>query len=248
MARQGPSTENALEARLRQQGASVTGWNEYRDIQQPYDTGFATIWEYAEAVRLREVDFSAVWEGKCPICGVRGCLRRIPSYERTVTELFPEVRTGKVPVVRLLCRKTGRTVSLLPLELAPFHRYTVPTMLRILVLLHGLFGRGVQSLEDAVLDVVTDDNDLTVGVVGRWSDVAVRGLSRGHAELRKEYDLSGIRSGTGLRGRTGEVVAYLDACGVRGPPASAAEVMPLLQSYSRTTGRFLVGRATQDRG
>jgi hypothetical protein len=220
---------------------------EYRDIQQPYDTGFPTIWEYAEAVRRREVDFSAVEQGKCPICGARGCLRRIPSYERTVTELFPEVRTGKVPVVRFLCRKTGRTVSLLPLELAPFHRYTVPTMLWVLVLLHGLFGRESLSVEDAVLGVVADDNDLTAGVVRRWSDVAVRGLRRGHAELRKEHDLSGIRSGTGLRGRVGEVVAYLDACGVRGPPASAAEVVPLLRSYSRGTGRFLIGRPTQER-
>ena len=181
-------------------------------IQLPYHSGYSSLWKYIEALKSESVDFSEVLSGRCPLCGRRHCLRRLPPYWRWVISLFP-YRKEWVPVVRLLCRKTKRTVSLLPLELAPYHPYTIPSMLWVL----WLCGKGLESREGCgilrmLLDAVQDTDDITESLVGFWVELILRGFHRAHPEMRKTHDLSGISSGPGLRGRVLEVRAYLRSC------------------------------------
>lgn len=201
-------------------------------IQLPYNTSHRSIWEYAAAMRADSVDFSWVLRGRCPLCGDRGCIGELTPYERRVVELFP-YREEWVLVPRFRCNRTGRTFSLLPDELAPYHVYTVPTMLRVLALFHGLFGDPGRSLESIIEDLPSDCA-VTVYLIRCWARVVVRGFRRAHAALARTYDLRGVSSGSGFRGEVAEVHAYMTACGPRGPPLCGP--------------RFLFGTASQDRG
>ena len=183
-------------------------------------------------MRADSVDFSRVLQGPCPVCGGRGRIGELTPYERRVVELFPH-REEWVLVARFRCHRTGRTFSLLPQELAPYHVYTVPSMLRVLALIHGLFGDPGRSLESIIADLPSDCA-VTVYLVRCWARMMVRGFRRAHARLARRYDLRGIRSEAGFRGETAEVHTYLGACGPRGPPCSGP--------------RFLFGTASQDRG
>jgi len=95
-------------------------------IQLPYNTHPQTIWEYAAAMRSGSVDLSWVQRGRCLLCGDRGCVGKLTPYSRRVVELFP-YREEWILVARFRCNRTGRTFSLLPQELAPYHVYTVST-------------------------------------------------------------------------------------------------------------------------
>jgi hypothetical protein len=183
-------------------------------------------------MRTGSVDFSWVLRERCPLCGDRGCIGRLAPYVRRVVELFSD-RDEPVLVARFRCNRTGRTFSLLPCDLAPYHVYTVPTMLRVLALFHGLFGDPGRSLESIIEDLPSDCA-VTVYLIRCWTRMVVRGLRRAHAALARAHDLRGVGSGSGLRGEVSEVHAYLTACGPRGPPRSGP--------------RFLFGTASQDRG
>jgi len=192
------------------------------------------------------VDFAAVLCGRCPVCGGRGHIGLLTPYTRTVVELFP-CRQGTVQIARFRCRKTGRTFSLLPLELAPYHQYTLTTMFQTLVLFCALWGPEGKTVEDAVLEALPPDSRVTVSLVRFWSGVGVRGWRRSRPVLRRTYDLSEIRSETGFRGQAAEVLAYLRACRVRGPPWVDEGVLRIAREYSHASRRFLVGMPSQDR-
>jgi hypothetical protein len=178
------------------------------------------------------VDFSWVLRERCPLCGGRGHIGLLTPYRRRVVELFPE-HDKPVLVARFRCNLTGRTFSLLPDELAPYHAYTVPTMLRVLALFHGLFGDPGRSLESIIEDLPSDCV-VTVYLIRCWTRMVVRGFRRAHAALSRAHDLREIGSGSGFQGEVSEVHVYLTACGPRGPPRSGT--------------RFLFGTASQDRG
>jgi len=183
-------------------------------------------------MRAGAVDFSWVFRERCPLCGGQGHIGPLAPYRRRVVELFSE-RDERVLVARFRCNRTGRTFSLLPQELAPYHVYTVPTMLRVLVLFHGLFGDPGRSLE-SIIEELPSDCAVTVYLIRCWARMVVRGFRRAHAVLSRAYDLREISSGSGFQGEVSEVHAYLTACGPRGPPRSGP--------------RFLFGTASQDRG
>ena len=185
-------------------------------IQLPYDTHHQTIWKYAAAMRAGSVDFSWVLRGRCPVCGGRGHLGQLWPYTRRVVELFSE-RDERVLVARFRCNRTGRTFSLLPHELAPYHMYTVPSMLRVLALMHALFGAPERSLESIIADLPSDCA-VTVYLVRCWARTVVRGFRRSHSTLARLHDLTVVGSDSGFRGEVSEVHAYLVACGARGPP------------------------------
>ena len=214
-------------------------------IQLPYHTGFPNIWEYAEAMKRGDVDFSVFVVGKCPLCGQRGCLREITPYSRGVMELF-SWRTGDVLVARFLCRSSAKTVSLLPLELIPYCRYTLQSIVMTLLFFHAVWGTPGRTLED-IWDDLPPDSSVTVYLVRYWLCLVLRGFRRGHAELSQRYDLETIRTKIGLAGDLTELHGYFDAFGIRGPPEGCYAVAQLAASYSEATGRFLVGRSSQDR-
>jgi hypothetical protein len=196
-------------------------------------------------MKYGEVDFAAFVVGKCPLCGQRECLRQITPYSRGFIELFPW-GNGEVLVARFLCRKLKLTVSLLPVELAPYHRYTLRSILLALLLFHAVWGDPSCTLEDVWSKLPLDSN-VTVYLLRYWLGEVLRGLRRAHDHLCRWYDLSDIQSGVGLSGRLRELHSYFHTCKIRGPPDGNAAVADLATGYSRSTKCFLVGRTSQER-
>jgi len=120
-----------------------------------------TVWECSDAVAAGRVDWVREVGPTCPICGRRDCWRQIPAYQRTVIELFP-FREGTVQVARFQCRATGRTFSLLPVWLVPYHRNTAGSMLMALLLAAAVDEHGIQSLF-AVAEKLLEPDGRTTG-------------------------------------------------------------------------------------
>jgi hypothetical protein len=90
------------------------------------------------------------------------------------------------------------------------------------------------------------DSDMTPYLVFCWLTVVLRGLRRGHAVLKRFYDLSGMRSiqGTGL---WEAVAGYFLAFGWKPEVRWGPQLMTLLRRYSHVTTQFLFGTASQQR-
>jgi hypothetical protein len=182
----------------------------------------------------------------CPICGTSCGYRPITAYRRGVIELFPVYRKGEVLVARAQCRRTLRTFSLLPHQLAPYHRYTVDSMVITLVVAWRLCdGQGKPRLEKT-LDELPADCEVTRWLLSCWVQALGQGLRGAHPVLSRCHDLSAVRSGTGLADTLGEVALYLAALGIRGPPRLEG-IEEVLLRYGSRTGRLLIGTASQDR-
>jgi hypothetical protein len=198
-------------------------------------------------VQAGAVDVCAYVGAVCPLCGTSCGYRPITAYRRGVIELFPVYRKGEVLVARAQCRRTLRTFSLLPHALAPYHRYTVDSMVIALVVAWGLSqGPGRPRLEKT-LDELPAECDVTPWLLYCWVQTVGRGLRGAHPVLCGWHDLSAVRSGTRLADTLGEVALYLAALGARGPPRIEG-IEEVLLRYGARTGRFLIGTASQDRG
>jgi len=182
----------------------------------------------------------------CPICGTSCGYRPIPAYRRGVIELFPVYRKGAVLVARAQCRRTLRTFSLLPHQLAPYHRYTVDSMVSAVVLAWGLSQEQGRPRREKPLDELPADCDVTLWLLSCWVQVLGQGLRGAHPVLCGWHDLSAVRSGTRLADELREVAQYLGALGARGPPRIEG-IDEVLLHYGSRTGRFLIGTASQDR-
>ena len=86
-----------------------------------------------------EIDFFSYIGEVCPICGRRGCYCRSSSYRRWVVDVFPSYRKGRVEIARFECHTEGGTFSLLPVQLIPYHQYSVQAILCVVLL--ALAGR-----------------------------------------------------------------------------------------------------------
>jgi hypothetical protein len=171
-----------------------------------------------------------VLDPRCPICGHWWCWREISAYERTVIELYP-FRKETVPVARFQCRETGRTFSLLPCELAPYHLYTIESMIRLLLAV----GRSTRGVATTVIDECPESN-VCPWLVACWVRAFVVGLERARHVLRGEYALDDLATDGGLRG----VVASLEAFS-RDPP-------PVVSMWCwKQIGMPLVGTPSQHR-
>ena len=182
----------------------------------------------------------------CPICGTSCGYRPIPGYRRGVIELFPVYRTGEVLVARAQCRTTRRTFSLLPHQLAPYHRYTVDSMVSAVLLAWGLSQGQGEPRRERTLEELPADCDVTLWLVRCWVQTLAQGLRGAHPVLCGWHDLSAVRSGTGPADQLREVAQYLGALGARGPPRIEG-IEEVLLRYGSRTGRFLIGTASQDR-
>lgn len=178
----------------------------------------------------------------CPICGNTGCYREITPYERNAIELFPKFRKELVPIARALCRNTSSTFSLLPIQLIPYHQYTVDAVIRTLLLGLDCREAGQAGFWGASIQV-DPESLLTPWLVACWLTMVVRGLQRAHAVLRRFYRLDHVRvvPGAGAWGIAAQYGAVLFPEG-RDPPLQA-----LLVRYVRATSRFLFGTPSQER-
>ena len=227
-------------------GAPCAGCQGLADIQLVYSSPYPSIWEYAELMQAGAVDVCAYVGAVCPICDSSCGYRPITPYRRGVIELFPVYRKGEVQVARAQCRTTRRTFSLLPHQLAPYHRYTVDSMVITLVVAWRLSdGQGKPRLEKT-LEELPADCDVTLWLLQCWVQTLARGLRGAHPVLCGWHDLSGMRSGSRPVDQLREVAQYLGALGVRGPPRIEGLEEVLLR-YGARVGRFLIGTASQDR-
>jgi hypothetical protein len=212
-------------------------------IQLSYHSSFPSIWEYDRAIRAKEIDWHPIVGEECPLCGGKGCWREIGPYEREVIELFPFGR-GKVLVARFLCRQGKGTFSLLPCQLAPYHRYTIESMVLAVLLWRQVYSE--EGVVGAVEKELSGDSEVTPWLLRHWLGVLVAGLRLAHPVLQRWYDLDDIRSARGRDGLLDEVHAYFVVFGSRDPPLR--ECLPeVLGRYSAATGRHLVGKPSQER-
>lgn len=217
------------------------------DIQHLYANGFASVWEYACAQARGEIPWTTIIGACCPVCGRVGDYREIQGYRRGVATLLPP-RQGSVEITRFLCRETGRTFSMLPGQLVPYHRYTADSILVALLLAAELTAEGRPGLWRAVHELPPDAL-LSPWQLRRWLTVAVRGLRRAHTTLNQGRDLSHVRSGPTVADHLAEVTAYVSAFQVRdrGPPGPHA-VGRLLRHHQHRSSHFLLGTPSQQRG
>ncbi len=218
-------------------------------VQLTYVNGFDSIWEYVTAFEQQTISWEAAVGPRCPICGGAADYAPIPAYVRGVATLWP-CREGHVWIARFRCRKTGRTFSLLPCQLVPYHRYTVDSILGALLLAAQLQGPRRAGLSRSPGEL-PPDSTVCRWLLFRWLHVAVRGLRRAHAVLAQGRELGAVRSGDEVADQLIEVAVYVGAfapCG-RGPPSLRA-VRRLLAHYQHRSQatHFLLGTPSQQRG
>lgn len=218
-------------------------------IQLVYLNSFGSIWEYQEAFLSEKIDWTLVTGPYCPICGESSGYREVTEYYRRVIELWP-AREGMVPVARFQCRgeTTGRTFSMLPLQLVPYQLYTVETILKALILWREYskdaeFSGTSYEMEQSL----SSESRVTSWLLQKWLLVIQHGFLAVHGELSQRYDFSSVLRATGTAGRLDTVNGYLASVS-RGPPVRISAVMTALCIYCQMTGRFMFGVPSQSRG
>lgn len=213
-------------------------------FQLLYDNIFSSLFEYEEAFFQKEIDWKPIVEGKCPLCGRLNCLRQIASYRRFVIELFPFQR-GLIPIARFRCRKLMRTVSMLPYQLAPYHQYSIESIMKAVFIWCYLYEE-CRGKAWAAAEKLPEDCDVTPWLLRNWLGLVVVGFRSAHSVLCQWYDLSDIHSGDNPVEKLREVSCYLRKLKIRGPPEHAAFRF-VLQRYGCHSGRHFLGIPSQDR-
>lgn len=216
-----------------------------RKIQLPYINKFDTIWEYKKSFLSGQIDFFSYLGPVCPICDSLHCYRQITHYWRYAIDLFPEFKKKQVPIVRFLCQKRGETLSLLPIQLIPYFQYTVSAVIGTLFFGVSYWQMGQAGFWGAEVSV-DPDSTLTAWLVFCWLMVVVAGLRRGHADLRRIYDLSSIQnSQTAVPWQ--EFTDYFVVFGIAPEMQWRPLLHTLLYRYSHGTRLFLFGTPSQYR-
>ena len=180
----------------------------------------------------------------CPICGSDRCYRLITPYWRNAIEIVPSPKKERIPIARFLCRKQQSTFSLLPVQLIPYCQYTVHAILTALLFGVACWGKGQCGFHGASIRV-HPDSSVTPWLVAYWLAMIVRGFRRAHATLRRIFDLSKVRSATTSALAWSELGGYFLAFRYGTQTPWRLRLHELLNRYSRSTGQFLFGIASQ---
>jgi len=164
-------------------------------------------------------------------------------YWRYAVDLYP-FQKRRIPVARFLCKRKGRTFSLLPEQLIPYVQYTVDAVVRTILLVLEHRRRGRRGFHGASLEV-DPDSLVTPWLIACWVALVLKGLRRAHPVLRARYDLSGIRTTGGEESRGAELQTYFTALGAWPPSAGPEALVAVVRSYSRQSGGFLFGTPSQ---
>lgn len=216
-------------------------------IQLLYVNSFGSIWEYQSAFQEGRIDWDEVLGPRCAICGEAGCHRKITPYSRGVIELFPW-RGGRVDVARFQCRNRQVTFSLLPCQLVPYCRYSLESIVGVLLLVWQAREEDDVGVGTALNELV-GDSDLGPYLVGHWLGLVLRGLRRGHPVLSARYNLTGVRSSSSAAEGLDELAAYCAAFAGNRPraPPSRRSLNNPCALYANETHLFLIGRPSQHR-
>ena len=114
-------------------------------------------------------------------------------YWRYAIELFPEFKKKRIPIARFVCRKRRKTFSLLPIQLIPYFQYTVGAVMGTLLSGMGCWQMGQKGFHGASM-AVDPESLVTPWLITCWLVAVVRGFGRGHAVLRRFYNLDGVRT------------------------------------------------------
>jgi hypothetical protein len=180
------------------------------------------------------------------VCGSSCGFRRIDPYERTVIELFPAYRRGRVLVARFQCRPQKRTFSLLPHQLVPYHQYTAESIVWAVWFVAHLSHVGSSTPWSEAMNALPSEADVTAWLLRCWLYLLRGGLRRGHSALSTWADLSRVCTGRRVVDHLWEVHAYLAALGIRAPPPEV-RLTPTLMQYGLREQRFLLGVPSQER-
>ncbi len=135
---------------------------------------------------------------------------------------------------------------MLPVELIPYHQYTVHAIVATLLLGFRCWHDGRRGFYGASVKV-DQESLVTPWLVAWWLVVIVRGLKRAHAVLGRVRDLSKVRSAVGSTVAWAEVGSYFLAFGYDSQTPWRARLQELLNRYSRSTRQFLFGIPSQHR-
>jgi hypothetical protein len=166
-------------------------------------------------------------------------------YWRYAIELFPEFQKKRIPIARFICRQRRKTFSLLPIQLIPYFQYTVGAVVETLLLGMGCWQMGQKGFHGASV-AVDPESLVTPWLITCWLLTVVRGLRRGHAVLRRLYNLDGIRTLNRIE-TWEEAAGYFVALGLKPKMRWYALLMDGVDRYSRSTGQFLFGTPSQYR-
>ena len=189
----------------------------------------------------------------CPVCGGECGFREIDPYYREVRELWPR-RSGLVPVARFQCRGKGvkfPTFSLLPYQLVPYFKYTVESMVQVLLMWREFWKaprRPGTSYGVAVeLDeAVHGESGVTSWQLTCWALVFQGWLRRAQSEQSRWYDFSSVEFHARPPSILDELYGYFEALS-RGPPVFGGAVAACVREHAERTGRFLFGVPSQGR-
>jgi hypothetical protein len=167
-------------------------------------------------------------------------------YWRYAIELFPEFKKKRIPIARFICRRRRKTFSLLPIQLIPYFQYTVGAVMGTLFLGMGYWQIGQKGFHGASM-AVDPESLVTPWLITGWLVAVIRGLGRGHAVLRRLYNLDSIHTLERAPGWQ-EVADYLVAFGLESKMEWCCLLMDVVGRYSGSTGQFLFGTPSQYRG
>lgn len=146
-------------------------------------------------------------------------------------------------MARFFCRGSGKTFSLLPIQLIPYFQYTVHAVIGVLMLALRSWESGQRGFHGAAVGV-DPDSRVTPWLVAYWITVILRGFRQAHATLMRWYDLSGIRS-VGNTGEMGEAAGYVSCLGWNAELVPWVVLQTPISRYSGQTKRFLLGTPSQ---
>ena len=135
---------------------------------------------------------------------------------------------------------------MLPIQLIPYFQYTVMAVMGTLILGFRYWQMGKRGFHGASVEVDADSL-VTPWLVVCWLAIVAHGFRRGHAMLRRFYDLGDVHTLTHRTVLWKEVSGYFLAFGLKPKIPWTPLVLTLCRRYSRATSRFLFGIPSQQR-
>ena len=214
-------------------------------IQIAYCNKFASIWEYNRALCSGTIDFIPVIGTICPLCGAEDCYRKIMPYYRWVIDILHQYRKEKVGIARFQCTTLRRTFSLLPVQLAPYHHYTIASMVFALML---AIKNNCSLFRVAEQDLDTDSR-ANGFLLTNWLGILLIGFRRAHHWLASRFDLSEVRceQRSGTEHLKSELLLYLRALRPKVSLGYEARIEVVILVYAECGNQFLFGIPSQDR-
>ncbi len=149
-----------------------------------------------------------------------------------------------MPVARFLCVKTGRTLSLLPRQLIPYHQYTTDAVVGALLMVYDFQKMGQVGYHGATLKL-DPDCWVTPYLVQTWAVLLLSGFLRGHHVLHEEFPLPTFRR-VGPKDMITTIFLYLQS-GADGDCPTRHSVVPIIRYHFIQTGKWLFGRTSCER-